>query len=1145
MRKLLAVVLSIGIVWGTAPAASAAIATHVAAPATALPAGAPGAIGAQAFSVTPAAVTLSNTFTLSPTPLQGAPSAALAPITLAAPPAAAVYSVAAAQAAASVERHPALAMIADVQKAGGGALLTQLEAARTPAQFEAVAAALPDGAAKASIREFAAALSAQGGAASISAIYENSRSAELMPKAETPAVTGFWATIATWKMPKPLAALRRYALKKAEAARPTPTLIDTDALKVPVEKLRWVPDPKGLPEKASMVEKGVRRVVGQDRAIESLEFGLKMDAPGFNVIVTGADGTGRETAVREILGELAPRQENPGDVVAAANFEKKDSPVILKMAAGEGAKFVAGAQQTVMAMPRALNKALSSGQAAMLRKKITAQVQKNASDREKAFQREAARVAVAGGFSIEVGAQQTDETHIGIISALTKNGVRVKPEEIDKLVEGTGVSKEQVMADFQAKARPLIEKYSEILHANMQEQAQAQAQLAMVEQSAAAEVVQELIQPLAALVSGAAGREDAEDHVAWRAKAEKVLGAWQAKVAALKVAGAFGVAVGEGISLTYEGEPISNKSFEQLKAKGVVPAGLTWEAVVQQALAAIQPLMAEQKAIAEALNAEHEALHANDPAPSPARQAALAWVQSFAQDLVNNWSIFKGESEMDPTERYIVSLLADNAKTTGAPVIFEKTPTFNNLFGYAEDNKKIMMMPNGAMMKREAPGGPTLKGGSFLRAGGGYLVLNLMDVLREPGVYQYMMRMIRNEKAEIVEGGIMGLISGKQGDSYQVDAKVKVVFIGSPYLKMLLAHNDEDFARHFRAVAEFDNSFKIAADTMKGYLRFMRDAVTSGTTHLMDFSREAIAGVLENAARMAESNEKLTAQFGSVYTLMVEAAFWARQAGRGVVGREDVDKAVDQRAERNGMTRRHMQEYYGNEIFRVQIAGSEVGQNNGLAVMGDFGVPSRITYAAYARPGSDFLVSADQAAHSTGSSFDKSIADIKGFLKSMFGRNKTVPVEVSIAFEQQYGGIDGDSATQTMTYGVLSAMSGVPIKQGIAMTGSMDQKGNVQVIGGVNHKIEGYFDVVTEMLRRQGKEMNGEQGIMIPVANIGDLSLRADVVEAVKAGRFHIWGVTHVSQGVEILTGVPYAEVLRKAEAYIASVRTGAAGSEK
>ncbi|MDE2291772.1 MAG: AAA family ATPase, partial [Elusimicrobia bacterium] len=888
------------------------------------------------------------------------------------------------------------------------------------------------------------------------------------------------------------------------------------------------------------VERGARRIVGQDRAVESLEFGLRIEDPGYNVIVTGADGTGRETAVRELLSEIAPERPNPGDRVSAVNFMHPESPVLLSMPAGEGRQFVAGVAKAVSVFPRLMQRGLSQGPVAAARKKIQAQIQANAADREKSFQRQASKVQVAGGFGIEVGAQQTDETHVGIIAALTKDGKRVDLDKIDGFLSEGSASKAEVMADFQAKAKPLIEAYGEVLRANMEEQAQAQMQLAAMEQKVAAGVAEQLAQPLAAIASGAAERENDAAHQAWKASAQAKIEGFRKMVSQVRVAGAFGVELGEGVTLTYEGEAVSQKVFEALKAKGAVPASLTWDKVVQEALAAVEPLTAEMDRLQKELDAEHQKLHEDDAPMTPARRMAMGWVQAFAQDLVENWPSFKGESETDPAERYNVSLLIDNARTNGAPVIFEHTPTFNNLFGMAEDNKKVLMMPNGAMMKKEAPGGPTLKGGSFLRADGGYLVLNLLDVLREPGVYPALMRMVRSGRAEIVEGGIMGLMTGKQGGVYQVPMKgVKVVFLGSPYLKMLLSHEDEDFARSFHAVAEFDNSFRIAAETIGGYLRFMRDSVTSGTGTMMDFGRDAIAGVLESAARMAESNEKLTAQFGAVHTLMQEASYWARQAGRGQVTREDVDKAVAERVERGGSSRRHMQELYGSGTFSVQITGSEVGQDNGLAVVGDFGVPARITYAAYARPGGGLLFSADQAAKTTGSSFDKSLADIRGFLSSLFGHDKTIPVEVSISFEQNYGGIDGDSATQTMTYGVLSALSGVPIKQGIAMTGSMDQKGNIQVIGGVNHKIEGYFDVVKEMLARRGETMTGEQGIMIPVGNVPDLALRPDIVEAVRQGKFHIWAVSNMRQGVEILTGQPYAEVIRKAQGYIDSVRAG------
>lgn len=1151
MRKFLALVLSLGLVWGPlSPAAVAQVITRGAAPVVApIPAG----IGASATS-------LSHSVTFSPTaasPLAmpalpgsigltpAVPTADQATVSAAKAyaPAVAAVTPAAPASLASVERHPALGLIADLQKAGGDALLSQLDAAKSPADFEAVAMALPEGAARASVQSFAKSLAAQNfgaGADSIGALYDNARRSDLRPSADAPKAEGFWAKVAGWHMPRPLASLRRYALKKAEESRPKAKLVDLDALKVPVERLRWTPDQAALPERASKAERGARKVVGQDRALESLEFGLKIEDPGYNVIVTGAEGTGRETAVRELLKEIAPNRPTPGDVVAAVNFGDTDSPVILRMPAGEGKGFVEAVSDAVERVPELMGEALSKGPVAKARKQVKAQLEANIADREKAFQREASRVQVAGGLGIEVGAQQTDETHIGIVSALTKDGVRVKPEDLDKALEGTGVTKDQVMADFQAKARPLIEKYAQILQTNMQEQAQAQAQLQMLEQKVAGNVISEAVGPLAALAGGAAEREEDAGHVAWRESAKARMEAWQEKVAGLRVAGLFSVSIGQGVTLLFKGQPVSQKSFEALKAEGQVPATLTWDALVKQALAAVQPLAAEVQALQEAIEAEHQKLHENDPPVSAERRMASGWVQAFAQDLMANWRGLmpevRAETGLNLAERYNVSSVVDNSATKGAPVVFEHSPSFNKLFGYAEDNQKVMMTPAGAMMKKEAPGGPTLKGGSFLKASGGYLVLNLIDVLREPGVYPALMRMVRNGRAEIVDGGIAGLMTGKPSSSYAVPASVKVVFVGSPYLKMLLAHNDEDFGRLFHAVAEFDNSFKIAAETIKGYLRFMREVVTHSTGRMLDFGRDAIAGVLESAAGMAESNEKLTAQFGAVATLMQEASFWAREAGREVVTREDVDKAVSERIERGGSSRRRMKELYGSEVFRVQISGAEVGQNNGLAVVGDFGVPSRITYVAYAQ-GGDFVVSADQAATTVGPSFLKSLADIKGFMKSTFGKTRPVPVTVSVAFEQQYGGIDGDSATQTMTYGILSALSGVPIKQGIAMTGSMDQKGNVQVIGGVNHKIEGYFDVVTEMLRREGKEMNGEQGIIIPVTNVADLSLRPDIVAAVKAGKFNIWAVSHVGQGVELLTGVPYAEVLRKAEAYINSVR--------
>jgi predicted ATP-dependent protease len=595
---------------------------------------------------------------------------------------------------------------------------------------------------------------------------------------------------------------------------------------------------------------------------------------------------------------------------------------------------------------------------------------------------------------------------------------------------------------------------------------------------------------------------------------------------------------------------ISEKEFNQLKEAGQIPQDMTWQQVMADVQAQAKALLPLYQEMSKANQKDRESL----PAPSQDSQEVMSYLQTLLSHMARNYQLFmpqkppQGDDPMAammamqeqvrPEKLYKVSVLASNKPGSGAPVIFEQKPTFNNLFGKAKDASSISQQ-GGMMVKMETPGGPTLQSGSFIRANGGYLVLELKDVLREPGVYQGLMQMIRNGKAVIAENGAMSMVA--DSDHYDVAAQVKVVLIGSPMLKMMLNQYDEDFAGFFRATAEFESSLKIGAEAISGYLKFMRAMVEQSGGKIYDFARGAVAGLFELAANVIESNEKLTAQFGVMRSIMLEASYWARQNGRTIVEREDLDMAIDQRmARKSGMARR-IKEMYSSDTFHIAIEGKEVGQINGLAVMGDFGVPARITFENYVRPGANFLVSTDQAAKSTGNSFDKSIANIRGFMGRTFGRNHPVPIEVSISFEQNYGGIDGDSATQTMIYGMLSSLSGKPIKQGIAITGSTDQKGNVQVIGGVNHKIEGYFDVVVDKLKSEGRELDGEQGIIIPTGNVKDLSLRPDIIEAVKAGKFTIYAVDHISQGVEILMDTPYSEVLKGVEDRIAQVRSAAA----
>ncbi|MFC1678938.1 AAA family ATPase, partial [Elusimicrobiota bacterium] len=620
--------------------------------------------------------------------------------------------------------------------------------------------------------------------------------------------------------------------------------------------------------------------------------------------------------------------------------------------------------------------------------------------------------------------------------------------------------------------------------------------------------------------------------------------------------GPLGVMISErGLSLTYEGKPVNPKIFDKLQSEGKIPEDMTWDGAVKQAIEVSESLTGKLQAAQAEIAAEHKKLHENDPPPSPERQMTLAWLKGFLGSLVQNYEAFLpqaqptgmaalmggGAQAENPAERYKVSILADNSKTKGAPVVFVRTPSFKNLFGEAGGDKQIMMLPTGGMVQTESPGGPTLKSGAFLRANGGFLVLNLMDVLREQGVYESLIRMLRTGKAEITEGGAMSLMMDR-GATYGVPAKVKVVLIGSPMLKHLIKNHDKDFPNLFRAAAEFEHSMRIAAESISGYLTFMKNVITRSTGKLMDMTREAMAAVLEQGARMADSNTDLSTSFGSLYSLLQEATYWAREAGRDQVAREDVDKALSERSEREGGMSRRMRELFTSNVFTIETKGEKVGQINALAVMGGeesgFGVPARVTATAFAGGPGGLVVSADQRAGSTGKSFDKALLILEGFLKSVFGKNKLVPAEVRISFEQNYGGIDGDSATQTQIYAALSALSGVPIKQGIAITGSADQFGNVQTIGGVNLKIEGYYAVA------KAKGLDGTQGVIIPAANVRNLMLSPEIVEAVRTGKFHLWSVDHISQGVEILTGQPYSEVLKKADARVMGFLAGMKGGK-
>jgi predicted ATP-dependent protease len=330
----------------------------------------------------------------------------------------------------------------------------------------------------------------------------------------------------------------------------------------------------------------------------------------------------------------------------------------------------------------------------------------------------------------------------------------------------------------------------------------------------------------------------------------------------------------------------------------------------------------------------------------------------------------------------------------------------------------------------------------------------------------------------------------------------------------------------------------IAVESIAGYWQFIRKTSADATAGVLELTRGAVVEVLQYGARLSGSNEKLSTKFKPILDLLTEASYWAKQAGHAQVSGDDVATAIKKRWDFEGRMRRRMQEGYWKDVFHVQTEGAAVGQTNALTVYGgEFGLPTRAT--AVVEAGKNGVTGLDRSAGWSGPSYVKGLETLKSFLAHEFGQEKPLPFEVRISKEQLYGGIDGDSSTSTNIYTSRSALSKAPIKQSIAITGSADQFGNVQAIGGVNQKIEGFFDVLTAKLKAAGKTLDGSHGVIIPATNIPDLMLRADVVEAVKAGKFHVWGVTDVRQGIELLTGVAYPEIKRAIDERARAVRKG------
>ncbi len=456
-------------------------------------------------------------------------------------------------------------------------------------------------------------------------------------------------------------------------------------------------------------------------------------------------------------------------------------------------------------------------------------------------------------------------------------------------------------------------------------------------------------------------------------------------------------------------------------------------------------------------------------------------------------------------ERYRINLFIDNSDVQTAPIVFESNPSYQNLIGSIEYVNEMGVMKTDFSM---------IKPGALHKANGGYLILLAKDILSHPFAWKSLKRSLLDEAVDIESRSTYNSAYVAQTIKPQpISINVKVIIIGDYYTYSLLNAYDEEFQKLFKIMADFDVDMARNSATIDQFARFV--ATKCKTEDLRHFTKRAVALLVEHATRLSDDQEKLTAHLKTLGDVIIESDAWAQYYNADVVDETHVKKALTERIVRANKYEEQTLKLYENGTYLLDVDGYKVGEINGLAVVGiglySFGKPSKITVSTY--QGRQGIINIEREARTSGSLHDKGIMILTGFLGRMFAQDKPLALTASIVFEQLYSGVDGDSASSTELYALISDLSGVPINQAIAVTGSVNQRGYIQPIGGVNEKIEGFFKVC----KRKG--LTGEQGVVIPVQNVKNLMLCDEVVEAVKAGKFTIWAVSHVDEGIELLTG--------------------------
>ncbi len=731
-------------------------------------------------------------------------------------------------------------------------------------------------------------------------------------------------------------------------------------------------------------------IIGQDRALSALRFGLNIQKQGFNVFVAGLAGTGKVTVIRAFLESLAASKPVPPDWCYVHNFKDPYCPRAIPVPPGTGQKLQQDMKQAIDNARRSLVAAFSTKEYAEQRSSILEELNRK---REAAFQ------------ALSEKARQR-----GLLLKATQIGL--------------------VLIPATSNGEPLSDEAYQSLEPEARERLQ----------QARDELGRELKETITHLQQE-------------ESKVEKELEEMNHQVAAYAVGRIF-----TALRESYSELPQVTLYLDEVEA--------------------------------DIIN-RYQELRTEPRQPGGPEGLAAAMEEQARQRSLRN---------------YEVNVLVDNSELKGAPVFLELNPTYTNLFGRIEKEAQFGALYTDFTM---------IKPGTLHRANGGYLVVRIEDLLMSFQAWDGLKRTLRDNKLSIEDiGERLGFIATKSLRPEPIPLDIKVVIIGEPLFYYLLLRNDTQFKELFKVKADFDSRMDRTEANMKSYAAVIcRMCREEGLSHLR---RDALAGIIEYSSRLADDRDKLSTLFAEIADIIREASFWAAEDGCDLIEARHVEKALEQKVYRSNLIQERINEMITAGTIMIEVQGKKVGQVNGLAVvdLGDFsfGRPSRIT--ASVGLGREGLIDIEREAKLGGRLHTKGVMILQGYLNDRYVRDVPLSMSARLVFEQSYDEVDGDSASSTELYSLLSRLAEVPIKQGIAVTGSVNQKGEVQAIGGVNEKIEGFFEVC------RARGLTGEQGVIIPASNVRNLMLKDEVVEAIQQGKFHIYPVSTVDEGMEVLTGL-------------------------